>query len=57
MLEQLLALCTVCRTATVDVREWLRLSAAFRVMREVTVRRVSELGGAPFPDTQFLASG
>ncbi|KAH9481745.1 hypothetical protein JR316_0006272 [Psilocybe cubensis] len=43
ILEQLLALSNVCRTATVDVREWIRLSAAFRVMREITVKRVSEL--------------
>lgn len=45
MLEQFLAVVELCRTCTIDAKEWLRLSSAFRVMREISVKRVSELQG------------
>uniref|UniRef100_A0A8H7Y3G6 ZZ-type domain-containing protein n=1 Tax=Psilocybe cubensis TaxID=181762 RepID=A0A8H7Y3G6_PSICU len=45
MLEQFLSVSELCRTATIDAKDWLRLSSASRLMREVSLKRVSELQG------------
>lgn len=47
MLEHFLAVAEFGRTVTIDAKDWLRLSSAFRMMREVSVKRVFELQGRP----------
>lgn len=47
MMERFLAVAFACRTVTIDIKEWIRMASAFRIMREITVKRMSELGGRP----------
>lgn len=45
MLEQTLALARACSTATVDIREWIRLFTAFDVMKTIVADRITKLEG------------
>ncbi|PPQ83088.1 hypothetical protein CVT25_003792 [Psilocybe cyanescens] len=56
VLEQTLALARKCSTVTVDIREWIRLSSAFQLMRKITVNRVAELK-VRFDDSKFSGEG
>ncbi|KAH9481751.1 hypothetical protein JR316_0006278 [Psilocybe cubensis] len=44
MMERYLEVACACRTVTVDIKEWIRMAAAFRIMREISVKRMAELG-------------
>ncbi|PPQ83090.1 hypothetical protein CVT25_003794 [Psilocybe cyanescens] len=56
VLEQTLALARKCSTVTVDIREWIRLSSAFQLMRKIAVNRVAELK-VRSDDSKFSGEG